>query len=294
MSLWNAIAKHITLASGEKFVPFPPITVSGGCVSAAVKLTDGSRQFFIKINKIHLLNMFAAEVEELKELARTDTFRVPKPICYGSNAGQAYLVLECLDFGQAPMNAAKQAGYLLANLHQEHNSDFGWQYDTFIGSTIQHNTWNADWIDFWRQHRLGFQLSLAARNGHGGRLQTRGEYLLDVFPALLDHTPSPSLLHGDFWRGNLNYGQDGFPIIFDPATYYGDKEADLAMTELFGGFPGEFYDAYREIWPLLPGYPVRKTFYNLYHVLNHLNLFGGGYLGQARGMIDRVLAELGH
>ncbi|KOR32579.1 hypothetical protein TI05_06395 [Achromatium sp. WMS3] len=294
MSLWNAITKHIILVTEEDFVPQAPITITGGCINIAVKLIDEHRHFFVKINDIDCLDMFAIEMKQLSELAQTNTFRVPSPICYGSSLGKAYLVLEYLDFGYGQPDAARQAGHLLACLHQKSSTRFGWQQDTFIGSTKQPNTWNDNWTEFWSQHRLGYQLSLAAHNGYGGRLQTRGEYLLATFPALLEHSPTPALLHGDFWRGNLNYDLDGFPIIFDPAMYYGDKEADLAMSELFGGFSAEFYAAYREIWPVTSGYPVRKTFYNLYHILNHLNLFGGGYLSQARGMIDRLLAELGH
>jgi fructosamine-3-kinase len=113
---------------------------------------------------------------------------------------------------------------------------------------------------------------------------------LDVF--FSDHRPRPSLLHGDLWSGNAGVDRGGTPVIFDPAVYYGDRETDLAMTELFGGFPGQFYEAYVETWPLEPGYEVRKILYNLYHVLNHLNIFGSGYLHQARTMLNRLLGEI--
>jgi len=139
---------------------------------------------------------------------------------------------------------------------------------------------------------LGFQLGLAARKGHRGRLQDQGERLLEALPVLLDHDPAPSLLHGDLWGGNLAFDSDGHPVIFDPAVYYGDREADVAMTELFGGFGWDFYAAYNEAWELDSGYPTRKVLYNLYHILNHLNLFGTGYLGQAQSMMDRLLAEV--
>jgi fructosamine-3-kinase len=169
---------------------------------------------------------------------------------------------------------------------------FGWDRDNTIGSTPQLNEPSVDWVTFWRERRLGYQLELAARNGYRGRLKQRGERLLDGLGALLDHNPVPSLLHGDLWGGNLGYDEAGEPVIFDPACYFGDREADLAMTELFGGFGRRFWAAYQEAWPLSEGYPVRKHLYNLYHVINHLNLFGGGYLSQAESMIDRLLAEI--
>jgi fructosamine-3-kinase len=179
-------------------------------------------------------------------------------------------------------------------MHRVTQARFGWVQDNTIGSTPQINTPEEDWIVFWREHRLRFQLHLATRHGHGGRLRERGERLLDEFPRLFaEYQPAASLLHGDLWSGNYAYTREGEPVIFDPAVYYGDREADLAMTELFGGFGREFYAAYREAYPLDEGYAVRKTLYNLYHVLNHLNLFGGGYLSQAQGMIDRLLSELG-
>lgn len=294
ISLWKAIAKHIALVSGEAFAPEMPIAIKGGSINFTVQLTDGNRSFFVKLNDIRLIDMFAAEALGLKELLQTNTFRVPQPICYGSSSGQAYLVMEHLQFGHATPDSALAAGRLLAMLHQSHFAKFGWQRDNYIGTSFQFNNWQSNWIDFWRIQRLGMQLDLAARNGYGGQLQVRGQVLLELFPTLLDHSIQPSLLHGDLWRGNLGYDQNSQPIIFDPAVYYGDRETDLAMTELFGGFSKQFYAAYREIWPTSPGYSVRKTFYNLYHILNHLNLFGGGYLGQARGMIERLLAELGH
>lgn len=157
----------------------------------------------------------------------------------------------------------------------------------------QINTWTRDWLGFWRVHRLEFQLQLAASHGHAGKLQRLGEELLSrlevFFPG---HTPQPSLLHGDLWGGNAAFTDAGEAVVLDPAVYYGDREADLAMTELFGGFGEDFYAAYREVWPLDPGYATRKTLYNLYHILNHANLFGGGYASQAELMMLRLLAEV--
>jgi len=182
-------------------------------------------------------------------------------------------------------------GRQLAALHRVTHTRFGWHRDNTIGSTPQINTQKNDWVTFYREQRLRYQLELAAENGYGGSLQRRGEQLLERLPAFfISYRPRPSLLHGDLWGGNHAALTDGTPVIFDPAVYYGDREADLAMTELFGGFGSGFYSAYRAAWPLDPGYRVRKDLYNLYHVLNHLNLFGGGYRGQAEQMVDRLLA----
>jgi fructosamine-3-kinase len=178
-------------------------------------------------------------------------------------------------------------------MHRITRPAFGWVRDNTIGSTPQINTPADDWIGFWRDRRLRFQLELAVRNGAGGSLQAGGERLLDEFPRLFSsYTPVASLLHGDLWGGNQAYTRAGEPAIYDPAVYYGDRETDIAMTELFGGFGRDFYAAYREHYPLDEGYAVRRRLYNLYHVLNHFNMFGGGYLSQARGMLDSLLSEL--
>lgn len=173
-------------------------------------------------------------------------------------------------------------------------SQFGFLQDNFIGTTPQPNGWKDNWVDFWREQRLGFQLQLAARNGHGGRLKTLGEKLLDVLPVFFaGYEPQPSLLHGDLWGGNHAFLADGTPVIFDPAPYYGDRECDLAMMELFGGYPADSYAAYRAVYPLDAGYATRRDLYNLYHILNHANLFGDGYAKQAEQMMLRLLAEAG-
>ena len=163
-----------------------------------------------------------------------------------------------------------------------------------IGSTPQHNNRHDDWVEFWRQERLGRQLQFAAGNGYGGVLQSQGEKLLERFQGFFqDYQPQASLLHGDLWGGNAAADGRGNPVMFDPACYFGDRETDIAMTELFGGFGAEFYAAYQAEYPLDAGYKVRKTLYNLYHILNHLNLFGRAYLAQANNMIEGLLAELG-
>ncbi|WP_082805896.1 fructosamine kinase family protein [Marichromatium gracile] len=291
LSLEQALAARIGAASGQPFHPERRRTLHGGCINHALVLESGARGYFVKLNSPERLTMFEAEAEGLGTLAEAAAIRVPRPICSGLAEGHSFLAMEylALDGRLDPVRAA----HGLAALHRTSAERHGWHRDNTIGSTPQHNAPCADWAEFWRERRLRPQLELAAAQGHGGALQRAGERLLLGVDALLDHAPTPSLLHGDLWGGNIGATADGAPVIFDPAVYHGDRETDLAMTELFGGFGPAFHAAYREAWPLAPGYAVRKTLYNLYHVLNHLNLFGGGYRQQAQGMIEQLLAELG-
>ena len=291
MSLWETIAADIQAATGKTAVLGGQDSIGGGCINQAVRVQYGDTSYFIKLNTASQLDMFSAEAQGLQELRASHSLRVPEPVCWGDDGQSAYLVMEHLELGGHGDPVALGEG--LASMHRTSRDRFGWLRDNTIGSTPQVNALSDDWIAFWRDQRLQFQLDLAARHGHGGRLQAQGERLLEEFPRLFaDYSPQASLLHGDLWSGNYSYTQGGEPVIFDPAVYFGDREADLAMTELFGGFNREFYTAYRAAYPLDSGYAVRKTLYNLYHILNHLNLFGGGYLSQALGMIDSLLSEL--
>lgn len=286
----ETIARHIASATGRPFRIQREQSVGGGCINRAVVLADGARAYFVKLNSADRRAMFEAESEGLAALRAANAIRVPEPVCTGIAGTQSYLAIEHLDLAGRLDGA--EAGRRLAQLHRFTAPDVGWHRDNTIGSTPQCNARASDWVDFWRVHRLGFQLDLAARNGHGRALSDSGERLMSVLDDLIGHRPEPSLLHGDLWGGNIGATREGEPVIFDPAVYYGDRETDLAMTELFGGFGSDFYAAYREAWPLPPEYGTRKILYNLYHVLNHLNLFGGGYLAQAKGMMDRLLAAV--
>ncbi len=288
--LVRTIAAAIERETGQAFEAAEQVEAGGGCINRGLTLAgrDG-RRFFVKLNEARHADMFAAEAAGLAELEAAAAIRVPRPIVHGVALGQAYLVLEWLPLGGRGSGA--DLGRRLAALHRTTRREFGWQRDNTIGSTPQPNAAMADWPAFYRERRLGHQLRLAARNGAPRGLLKRSEQLLDeldnFFPG---YKPEPSLLHGDLWGGNFGFAQ-GEPVLFDPAVYFGDREADLAMTELFGGFSPDFHAAYREAWPLDPGYATRKTLYNLYHVLNHFNLFGGGYADQAGNMVDRLLAE---
>jgi len=291
MTFAAAVAEAIGTATGVPFAAVTPSPIGGGDSHQAFSVSDGVRRYFVKTHRAGRLPMFEAEAAGLAELAAASSARVPQEICHGIAAGQAYLALEYLELrGEGD---AALLGTQLAQLHRTPQTRFGWTRDNWIGATPQLNAWQDDWIAFWRTQRLGFQLKLAAQNGYGGALQRDGETLLANLGAFFDaYTPAPSLLHGDLWGGNHGYLADGTPVIFDPASYVGDRECDLAMSELFGGFAPAFYAAYREAWPLDAGYSVRKTLYNLYHILNHANLFGGGYAAQAARMAAQLRAQI--
>jgi len=290
---WQAISSQIAAATGTAVSFVSAQALNGGDINSAYRLQAADKRYFVKLNRASLADMFAAERVGLQELASTQTVKVPEPVCTGVAGQQAFLVLEYIDFGGPAKTAARQLGQQLAGLHRIPQAFFGWQRDNTIGSTPQNNPPGQDWCEFWREQRLGRQLQLAARNGHTGKLQQLGEQLRARLDALFqNHRPQASLLHGDLWAGNWAVDRLGRAVIFDPACYYGDREADLAMTELFGGFGADFYAAYQAMWPLDDGYKTRKTLYNLYHILNHLNLFGGGYLRQSEQALSRLLAEL--
>ncbi len=264
--------------------------VTGGCIHACYRLTSGATQLFVKSNTARYADAFAAEADGLEAL-RAAGLRAPKPLAHGASGERAFLALEWLELRDHGDFAA--LGRALAELHRRIGTSFGWQRDNYIGATPQLNAVSNDWIEFWRTRRLAPQLAHAEAHGHGAALRNDLALLRERLPALFsNYAPQASLLHGDLWRGNAGFLPDGSPVVFDPAVYRGDREADLAMTELFGGFPPDFYAAYREAWPLDPGYATRKHLYNLYHLLNHLNLFGGGYLGQVRAVLGLLLRAL--
>jgi fructosamine-3-kinase len=304
--MWDKIAGHISETTGETFSLDNRHSVSGGCINQGYSISSSSRAYFAKINQASQIAMFEAEALGLQQMRATQTIRVPEPICWGTEGNSAYIVLEWLDLGsRGGERAWEEMGHQLAAMHkytppsppllrggEERNSTllgkvFGWDINNTIGSTVQINNWTANWAEFWAEHRIGYQLKLARRRG--GHFP-QGERLLEVIPELLaGHEPQPSLVHGDLWGGNAGVTSAGEPVIFDPAAYFGDREVDIAMTELFGGFSAQFYRGYNQVWPLEVGYDQRKTLYNLYHILNHFNLFGGSYESQANQMINRIL-----
>ncbi len=284
--MWTEIDAHISQVTGKKFHSSQRRSVGGGCINQGYAVCDGQRTYFVKVNQASQVTMFEAEALGLQQILQTATIRVPKPICWGKAGNSGYLVLEWLEMGGGNTKSWEEMGRKLAAMHLATSSQgFGWDMNNTIGSTPQINTWTANWAKFYAKHRLGYQFQLARQRG-GDFPQ---EKLLAAIPELLTHQPQPSLVHGDLWGGNAGCTVSGESVIFDPATYFGDREVDIAMTELFGGFPEGFYRGYNEVWRLDEGYDRRKTLYNLYHVLNHFNLFGGGYASQANRMISQIL-----
>ena len=251
------------------------------------------RDYFAKVVELEELARLDAERDGLAALAATSTVRVPGFVEQGKDDARAWLVLEWLDL--VPLRSASGAalGAALAALHRVPQKRFGWERDNFIGGSVQPNGWSDDWLGFWRAKRMVPQLRMAARNRLPSRLIDRGERLAaDCDAFFRGYAPDKSLLHGDLWGGNASALPDGTPVVFDPAVYVGDREADLAMTTLFGGFPPDFHSAYSAAWAPHDGYRARRDFYNVYHVLNHANLFAGGYVRQAQELVERVIAEI--
>jgi fructosamine-3-kinase len=287
--MWTEIAQAISRETEQEFAIANTKSVSGGCINQGYQVSSKNRTYFVKLNDVSQVDMFVAEALGLKQMYATKTITVPQPICWGTAANSSYIVLQWLDLGGGNNQSWTEMGRQLAAMHRVGTSkDFGWSRNNTIGSTPQINTWMDNWADFFAEQRIGYQLKLAKRRG--GNFPDQNRVVDAVRNKLNERQPQASLVHGDLWSGNAAISSDGTPIILDPATYYGDRETDLAMTELFGGFPTAFYHGYNQAWELDSGYRQRKSIYNLYHVLNHFNLFGGGYASQAQTIIQRLIS----
>jgi fructosamine-3-kinase len=289
----DLLIQHLTKVTGKSLKNASFYPIHGGSINQSYQLKTDNFSWFIKLNHLALEFMFVTEAEGLKELAQTQTINIPKVIAYGNSGQQSYLILEYLSLNTTNVKNEAKLGRKLAQLHAKKQPFYGWHIDNTIGKTPQYNQPCDNWVTFWQQQRLSKQLSFAAQNGYTGKLQIQGEKLCaSINQFFTSYQPQASLVHGDLWAGNAAFDETGNPIVFDPACYYGDREVDLAMSELFGGFGGNFYAAYENEWSLDEGYPTRKMLYNLYHILNHLNLFGESYECQAINMMNQLLAEL--
>jgi len=290
---FDSLAREIGAQIGKECAPEPQSGVSGGSIHRTYRWRCGGTPLFVKVADHGSGADLAAEATGLQTLADARAVRVPRVLASGRAGATAFLALEWIESRPAGRTAEHRLGEQLAAQHRVTAQQFGFTSDNFIGRTPQPNGCLPDWPEFFRERRLRQQLTLAVQNGFAELLETPGARLLEATAALLaGHRPAASLLHGDLWAGNWLADEREEPVIFDPAVYFGDRETDLAMTRLFGGFGRAFYDAYLVAAPLPAGHAVRAELYNLYHVLNHANLFGGGYARQARASMEKLLAEV--
>lgn len=289
---WPQIEAEIAVATGRPFAASRVTRLGGGSINTAYRLEDARSRYFVKINRIDRVPMFAAEADGLRELQQAVGVRVPRPLACGATPSKAYLVLEYIDLQPLAPPAMTRLGEALADMHGIVAARHGWDRDNTIGTSVQANARHPHWLEFWRENRLATMLDALAPEHPG--LARDGDALLAVLDDLLDgHRPEPSLVHGDLWGGNVGMDAAGTPVLYDPAVYYGDRETDLAMAELFGGFSPLFFEAYWGAWPTSAGYRhVRRPLYQLYHLLNHARLFGGHYVAESRRVIQGLLARV--
>lgn len=287
--MWNAIALQVSDALGRDFRVDKKTAVTGGDTHQAFKVADHHCSLFIKFNDKSTQELFDAEAHALSLLRKEPSLIVPEVVTTGSTAHNAFIALEHLELTDGAPSDWYRLGQSLARLHRDHcQSQYGFDEDNYIGTTVQPNRWQSNWGQFFSEQRLGWQLQLAHENGY--RLGDPEQWIKACAKRLQGHKPQPSLLHGDLWHGNIAF-VEGNGAIFDPASYYGDRETDLAMTQLFSSLPTDFYHGYDAEWPIDGGYEQRKPIYQLYHLLNHLNLFGGSYLPKCQTLLQELFGD---
>ncbi|KAK7349570.1 hypothetical protein VNO77_07032 [Canavalia gladiata] len=268
--------------------------VGGGCINLANRYDTDAGSFFVKTNRSIGPSMFEAEALGLGAMYETGTIRVPQPYKVGPlPSGGSFIIMEFIEFGASRGNQSA-LGRKLAEMHKAGKSSkgYGFDVDNTIGSTPQINTWSSNWIQFYGEHRLGYQLKLALDQYGDRTIYEKGQRLVkSMGPLFTNAVIEPCLLHGDLWSGNISSDKNGEPVILDPACYYGHSEAEFGMSWC-AGFGGSFYNSYFEVMPKQPGFEERKDLYMLYHYLNHYNLFGSGYRSSAMSIIDDYLAFL--
>jgi fructosamine-3-kinase len=286
MILDEKIKTRLEEKLGTKIKSFS--SLSGGCISDAYKIvTNDNSAFFLKYNSGSSNDMFIKEANGLNELVKANSIRIPEVLSFNAE----YILLEFIQSGSKRKNFFEEFGRKFAEMHKYTSDSYGFYEDNYIGSNPQNNIPDiiekTSWVNFYFNKRILYQLQLAERLGNSTselrKVISRLEEKIDEI--IGGSSGKPSLLHGDLWGGNYMVDENGDAVLIDPAVYYGHREVDLGMTKLFGGFGSEFYKAYNETFPLEDGYEFRENIYKLYHVLNHLNLFGGGYYSQAISLI---------
>ncbi|MDF2177601.1 fructosamine kinase family protein [Aliiglaciecola sp. CAU 1673] len=284
--MWHFISEQISEQLGQDFICDDTRQINGASHTQNFRISDGRLRFFVKVAEQSALPRLETEAEGLDHLRQAEGFIVPKVICLGTVSQHSFLVLEYLHLQEGSTDNWLEFGRCLARFHGLQQQEmYGWQSDNYIATTLQPNGWQKKWCQFFAEQRIGYQLQLLAEKQ---LLKVKIDQVVESIRQLLaGYLPPVSPLHGDLWQGNAGFCRHR-PVIFDPAFYYGDRETDLAMTELFGRFPQAFYDGYEEIWPLEEGYQYRRPVYQLYHTLNHALLFGGQYLQSAKSQLQNL------
>jgi protein-ribulosamine 3-kinase len=289
--MYQAIAEHISQHLEQRVDIVGVQLLSGGSINQVARISlDNHEQYLLKTQTGPVAeNTFQIEFDSLNLLAQTGALRVPQALVYGDD----FLVLEYIEPGIKASDWAENLGRQLAMLHlNTQRNDFGFACDNFLATTPQPNNWQSSWLEFWREQRLGFQLQLYAQKSGEDLLLKKGDQLMLELENFLSEVQEPAvLLHGDLWSGNAMADLQGEPVIFDPACYYGHREAEFGMMRLFGGFGPRCEAAYQEVWSFADGFENRFRLYQLYHELNHLNLFGSAYYPACLASIEFLLQK---
>ena len=293
MNILKNIEYQISRVSQVEFEIISKNSVAGGDINQAFHLVGRDKSFFVKLNRIDLYDMFLQESISLREIESTGAITTPQVVFVGEHQQYSFLVLEYLSLLQR--GNISTFAISLAKMHQTTNCQFGFQANNYIGKTPQINHWNESWGEFFCNQRLEFQIGLLLDKKPTTELFENWKTLKKLLLAYFNnHQPVPALVHGDLWQGNYGFNRAGKPLLYDPACYYGDHEVDLAMLELFADPGKDFFVNYKKIHNVEVGYKFRKKIYNLYHILNHANLFGGSYLAQSYSRISELISCLRH
>lgn len=278
--MWKGICERLSIKLDSDFNHCTPHFLQLPCSFSAYLLNNNQHNVFIKLGKPIDYSRLAAEYFNLQHMEQANCVNIPSPILLEKQREHSLIALAYLPFSSASEEQWHRLGTQLASMHQQHNQpQYGWQEDNYIGTNVQINSWQKRWDHFFSEQRIGYQLQLLKEKGH--KLGNISAIVQTCQQLLKGHQPQASLLHGDLWSGNVGFtAEQGY--IFDPACYFGDRETDIAMSELFGRFPPAFYRGYNDIWPIDKGYEYRKPIYQLYHLLNHAVMFGQPYLDSAK------------
>ena len=276
----------VTAITGQRHTVTGIKKAHGGCISDSYIIITLDDSLFLKESGLNQKDMFDAEATGLKELSLCNSLKIPKVLGTLESNTSCYILLESLNLKPHSPSSLKNLGQSLADMHRITSEKFGFPDSNYIGSTPQINHKCTSWVDFYNNCRLMPQAYMTGNDA----IENKAEELSEKAAAFFtDYSPVPSLLHGDLWSGNTARIENDTPVIYDPAVYYGDRESDLAFTEFFGGFSKDFYDSYQQSWEVHPSYEIRRYLYQLYHSLNHLNLFGNSYLNRSMEMLDYLL-----